>query len=54
VTYLEVATQQNNALQAQLSAADTAARRMTASIALVKALGGGWKEAPDLENPSKN
>jgi NodT family efflux transporter outer membrane factor (OMF) lipoprotein len=54
VTYLEVATQQNNALQAQLSAADITARRMTASIALVKALGGGWKEATDLENPSKN
>jgi NodT family efflux transporter outer membrane factor (OMF) lipoprotein len=54
VTYLEVATQQNNALQAQLSAADIAARRMTASIALVKALGGGWQEATDLEDPKKH
>jgi NodT family efflux transporter outer membrane factor (OMF) lipoprotein len=51
VTYLEVAQQRNNALQAQLSAADIATRRMTASIALVKALGGGWKEATDLEDP---
>lgn len=54
VTYLEVAQQQNNALQAQLSAADIAARRMTASIALVKALGGGWTEATDLEDPKKH
>jgi NodT family efflux transporter outer membrane factor (OMF) lipoprotein len=54
VTYLEVAQQQNNALQAQLSAADIAARRMTASIALVKALGGGWQEATDLEDPKKH
>ncbi|HEX4507235.1 MAG TPA: efflux transporter outer membrane subunit [Alphaproteobacteria bacterium] len=53
-TYLEVAQQQNNALQAQLSAADIAARRMAASIALVKAMGGGWKETPDLEDPRKN
>ncbi len=44
VTYLEVVTAQNTALQAQLSAADIAARRMTASVALVKALGGGWQE----------
>ncbi len=44
VTYLEVVTAQNTALQAQLSAADIAARRMTASVALVKALGGGWRD----------
>ena len=54
MTYLEVAQQQNNALQAQLSAADITARRMTASIALVKALGGGWQEATDLEDPKKH
>ena len=54
VTYIEVAQQQNNALQAQLSAADITARRMTASIALVKALGGGWKVATDLEDPTKH
>ena len=43
VTYLEVVTAQNTDLQAQLSAADIAARRMTASVSLVKALGGGWQ-----------
>ena len=53
-TYLEVAQQQNNALQAQLSAADISARRMTASIALVKAMGGGWKETIDLAESKNN
>ncbi len=43
VTYLEVATTQSTALQNELSAADIAARRMTASVALIKALGGGWR-----------
>jgi NodT family efflux transporter outer membrane factor (OMF) lipoprotein len=48
VTYLEVVTAQNTDLQAQLSAADIAARRMTASVSLVKALGGGWQAATGL------
>jgi NodT family efflux transporter outer membrane factor (OMF) lipoprotein len=43
VTYLEVVTTQSTALQNELSAADIAARRMTASVALIKALGGGWQ-----------
>jgi NodT family efflux transporter outer membrane factor (OMF) lipoprotein len=43
VNYLEVVTAENTDLQAQLSAADIAARRMAASVALVKALGGGWQ-----------
>jgi NodT family efflux transporter outer membrane factor (OMF) lipoprotein len=49
VTYLEVASAQNTALQAQLSAADIAARRMTASVALIKALGGGWQAETGLK-----
>ena len=43
VTYLEVATIENVALQAQLSAAAIQLRRMQASVLLVKALGGGWQ-----------
>jgi len=41
-TYLEVVVAQNASLAAQLSAADIQARRMNASVLLVKALGGGW------------
>ncbi|GAC1304244.1 MAG: efflux transporter outer membrane subunit [Steroidobacteraceae bacterium] len=42
VTYLEVAASENAALQAQLSAINVQARRLTATVLLVKALGGGW------------
>jgi len=41
VTYLEVATTETTALQAQLSRVSILNRRMDASVLLVKALGGG-------------
>jgi NodT family efflux transporter outer membrane factor (OMF) lipoprotein len=44
VTYLEVATTENTALQAQLSNVSIQLRRMNASVLLVKALGGGWQK----------
>jgi len=44
ITYLEVATTETTALQAQLSNVSIQLRRMNASILLVKALGGGWRE----------
>jgi outer membrane protein, multidrug efflux system len=45
VTYLEVATNENTNLQAQLSNVDIEMRRMSASVLLVKALGGGWRQS---------
>ena len=43
VTYLEVATSETTALQAQLARVNILNRRMDASVLLVKALGGGWR-----------
>ena len=42
VTYLEVLTAQNVALAAKRTAIDILRRRLSASVALVKAIGGGW------------
>ncbi len=42
VTYLEVATAQSTALANERAAVELLTRRMTASVLLVKALGGGW------------
>jgi NodT family efflux transporter outer membrane factor (OMF) lipoprotein len=48
VTYLEVATTENTALQAQLSNVTIQLRRMNASVLLVKALGGGFSPPAPL------
>jgi NodT family efflux transporter outer membrane factor (OMF) lipoprotein len=45
VTYLEVATNENTSLQAQISNVTIQLRRMSASVLLVKALGGGWQRS---------
>jgi NodT family efflux transporter outer membrane factor (OMF) lipoprotein len=46
-TYLEVITAESAALANERTAVDILTRRMTASVNLVKALGGGWR-AEDL------
>ncbi len=43
VTYLEVATNENLALQAEIADIAIRLRRMNASVLLIKALGGGWR-----------
>ncbi|HWZ62940.1 MAG TPA: efflux transporter outer membrane subunit [Steroidobacteraceae bacterium] len=45
VTYLEVVSTENAALAARLAQADIEIRRATATVLLVKALGGGWNAA---------
>jgi len=44
-TYLEVITAQAAALANERTAVDILTRRMTASVNLVKALGGGWRDS---------
>jgi len=51
-TYLQVITTQTIALQDQRSAIDVQTRRMTASVLLIEALGGGWdaSQLPKVED----
>ncbi|MDR3629128.1 MAG: efflux transporter outer membrane subunit [Desulfocapsaceae bacterium] len=53
-TYLDVAVAQNGELQARLAAVSITARRLTASVHLVKAVGGGWhaEDGAVAENPA--
>jgi NodT family efflux transporter outer membrane factor (OMF) lipoprotein len=46
VTYLEVASAETAALQAQVSAINIRNRSLAASVLLVKALGGSWRSSP--------
>jgi len=50
-TYLEVVTAQATLLSNRITAADIVTRQMTATVRLIKALGGGWSTAdlPRLE-----
>ena len=44
-TYLQVITAQNAALANESTAVNLLTRRMTASVNLIAALGGGWRES---------
>jgi len=48
-TYIDVVVAENTALQAELGKVDISTRRLTASVLLVKAIGGGWRKG----SPSK-
>ncbi|HEX7748533.1 MAG TPA: efflux transporter outer membrane subunit [Bordetella sp.] len=50
-TYLTVAAAQAQTLGNERTAADLLGRQLTASVALIKAVGGGW-DARQLEDPS--
>ena len=45
VSYLEVITAQSIALTDERAGVDILRRRMTASVQLIKALGGGWNSS---------
>jgi len=47
ITYLEVATAQNTALNVEFTAAQLQGEQLVAAVTLVKALGGGWQETSE-------
>lgn len=54
VNYTSVATVQATALSAERSALDIQNRRLSASVLLIKALGGGWNQAELPDNAALN
>jgi outer membrane protein TolC len=45
ITYLEVATAESTALNVEFAATQLRGQQLVATVSLVKALGGGWKES---------
>jgi outer membrane protein TolC len=52
VSYLNVITAQTASYTARNSALLISGQRLTANVALIQALGGGWGESPALETPA--
>jgi NodT family efflux transporter outer membrane factor (OMF) lipoprotein len=51
VNYLDVVTSQTAALQTQRDAANLDTLQLRASVALIRALGGGWEQGPATAEP---
>jgi NodT family efflux transporter outer membrane factor (OMF) lipoprotein len=51
-TFLEVVVTENAALQAETTAVSIAVRRLTASVLLIEALGGGWQTSSTAPAPA--
>ena len=52
ITYLDVVVIQDQALNAKLSLTNVATTQAIAQVALIKALGGGWQQAPAETQPA--
>lgn len=52
ITYLEVATAESTALNVEFSAVQLRGQQLVAAVALVKSLGGGWKETNGSDDRS--
>jgi outer membrane protein TolC len=53
VSYLNVLVAQTAALNSEITALGILSRQMSASVLLIKALGGGWEQAENAQSDSR-